>query len=127
MFFVGYVSMPVEDLCFLDLRLIFAYGAVFFKFQRTLRKRLCNLSLTPSTPPCNLLESFVDPLPPSLRLRNLWMIPKLFDKYKAILDKLKEAKGTYEGYIESIEISLDFKEFEDMVDWAKLANVCYLT
>ena len=49
------------------------------------------------------------------------MIPKLFDKYKVILDKLKEAKGTYEGYIE------DFKEFEDMVDWAKLANVCYLT
>ena len=62
-----------------------------------------------------------------MRLRNLWMIPNLFDKYKAILDKLKEAKGTYEGYIESIEISLDFKEFEDMVDWAKLANVCYLT
>ena len=51
----------------------------------------------------------------------------LFAKYKVILEQFNEAKRNYEGYIESMEMCLDFKEFEDMVDWAKLADVCYLS
>ena len=50
---------------------------------------------------------------------------KMFEKYKEVLQRLEEALDIYKNSLETVENCLEFKDFEDLMYWAKRADVCF--